>query len=352
MNCSQATIRDVAAKAGCSIATVSRVATGSGPVSEEMRRRVVAAALNLGFPIDRTRIDTRPVIGVLLPSLANPVFAAALSGIEQCARARNLSTIVAQSHYDPRREETAVAALVAERPRGLILTVCDPASSVAIANVIGQGLPAVTIYNSGTPDALGSVQVDNRKAMATVTGALTALGHRRILFVGGSFASSDRSAARYGGFCDALRAAGAEPLPPLEVDFIDAESDIDLSAAIHRFAPTAITASNDLLAVTVMASLRKMGLSVPGDISVTGFDGIEIARLMAPKLTTVAQPSRTMGLLAATMVLDIAAGRRKPAHLTAEATFLDGETIAPPATKGGVPDLSLPTQPRQRSLLQ
>jgi DNA-binding LacI/PurR family transcriptional regulator len=333
MNSNAPTIREVAARAGCSIATVSRVATGSGPVSEDMRRRVVEASVSLGFRMDRER-GARPTIGVLMPSLANPVFAAALAGIEQCARSQKLSTIVAQSHYDARDEERAVAALIAERPRGLILTVCAPSTCVALTSIIAQGIPAVTIYNADTPAALGAVLVDNRKAMAAVAGALTALGHRRILFVGGSFASSDRSAARYAGYCEALTACGADPLPPLEVDFIDAESDIDLSVAIERFRPTAITASNDLLAVTVIASLRRMGLSVPRHISVTGFDGIEIARLMAPKLTTVAQPSRTMGLLAAAMLLDIAAGRRKPTHLTAEANFLVGETTAPPSPRG------------------
>lgn len=338
-----ATIRDVAARAGCSIATVSRVATGAGPVGDAMRRRVVEAALALGFRMDRHKADARPVIGVLLPSLANPVFAAALSGIEHCARAQNLSTIVAQSNYEPGQEERAVAALIAERPRGLILTVCDPATSIALANVIAQAMPAVTIYNADTPAALGAVLVDNRKAMATITEALTTLGHRRILFVGGSFASSDRSVARYSGYADALLAAGAEPLPPLEVNFIDAASDIDLSVAIQRFRPTAITASNDLLAVTVIASLRRMGLAVPHDISVTGFDGIEIARLMSPKLATISQPSRTMGLLAATMVLDIAAGRRRPMHLTAEVTFLTGESVAPPPQRA-VPKSAPATQ--------
>ncbi|NDV88241.1 substrate-binding domain-containing protein [Aurantimonas aggregata] len=327
----RSTIRDVAAAAGCSIATVSRVATGSGLVADAMRQRVVASALKLGFAIERRDSSARPVIGVLVPSLTNPVFASALAGIERCCRSRGVSTIIAQSHYDTAREEEVVATLVAERPRGLILTVCDPATSRVLGDVARQLLPAVTIYNGESLPGIGSVSVDNRGAMARIVAMLVGLGHRRVLFVGGRFASSDRSAARYAGYCDALAAVGAEPLPAFEVDFIDAAQDIDLASVIQKHRPSAIAASNDLLAVTVMASLRRMGLSVPGNVSVTGFDGIEITALMSPKLTTLGQPSLTMGVLAASMVLDIAAGRRRPESLTVDVTLVRGETIGPPA---------------------
>lgn len=324
------TIKDVAAMAGCSIATVSRVATGSSPVAEPMRSRVVTAALRLGYALGRPGSSERTVIGVLVPSLTNPVFASALAGIERCARARGATTIIAQSHYEPGLEEEGVRALLAERPRGIVLTVCDPATSRPLAEIANQRIPAATIYNGTGPDGIGSVSVDNRGAMALLVGKLIAAGHRRILFVGGRFASSDRSAARYDGYCSALREAGCGPLPALEVDFIDAAQDIDLTEAIECHRPTAIVASNDLLAVTVIASLNRMGLAVPRDMSVTGFDGIELAGLLVPKLTTMSQPSRMMGVMAASMVLDMAAGTRTPESLLADVTLMGGGTIAPP----------------------
>ncbi len=327
------TIRDVAAHAGCSIATVSRVATGSGPVGEDMRKRVIKAALELGFNITRPSDASRPVICVLLPSLTNPVFAAVLAGVEQTTRINGLSAIVGQSNYDPAQEEAIAAALIAERPLGLIMTVCDPDRSAALAAVARQKLPVVTVYNENPPPSVGAISVDNRKALRGLTEELLALGHRIILFVGGRFTSSDRSVCRYQGYCDAVRASGGIPLPPFEVDFIDATNDIDLTQAIHEHHPTAIVASNDLLAVTVMSSLRQMGLSVPEDVSVTGFDGIDFVRHMSPKLTTIAQPSLTMGVLAASMVIDIAAGRRRPEHLRADVVSLRGETVAPPGRR-------------------
>lgn len=322
-----ANIRQVAERAGCSIATVSRVATGNGPVGHDMRRRVIEAALELGFPLGATAAARRPVIGILLPSLTNPVFAGVLAGVEQRARTSGLSVIVGQSNYDPGQEESVVAALMEERPVGLVMTVCNAQTSAALALAAGQHLPAATVYNETVPEAVSAVSIDNRAAMRLLTEELIALGHRSILFVGGLFSSSDRAAHRYRGYCDALRAIGARPLPATEVDFIDATQDVDLTIAFSVHAPTAIVVSNDLLALTVIASLRRMGLRVPQDVSVTGFDGIDLIRHISPKLTTIVQPSRTMGVLAASMVLDMAAGRTGPQHLRADYNFSRGETI-------------------------
>lgn len=338
------TIRDVARAAGCSIATVSRVSTGSVPVSDATRQRVIAAALTLNFPLGRSGAASRAVLGVLVPSLTNPVFAAALAGIERCARLRGVSTVIAQSHYLPDGEEDGVRVLMAERPRGLILTVCDPAASRALMEIAAQRLPAATIYNVAAPDGVGSVAVDNRAAMTLVVRELLDAGHTRILFLAGRFASSDRSAARHAGYRDALLSRGIRPLPPLEVDFIDAAQDIDLTAALDRHRPTAIAASNDLLAVSTIASLDRMGLSVPRDLSVTGFDGMELATLVRPRLTTIAQPSTAMGMLAASMVLDMAAGVRGAEALRVDASLLRGGTVGPaPAASSLSPSTHLPT---------
>ena len=333
------TIRDVAAHAGCSIATVSRVVTGNGPVSDEMRRRVVEAALQIGFPLARAFPETRPVISILVPSLTNPVFAATVAGIEQRARTAGLSTVLGQSNYDPAQEEEIVTALISERPVGMIMTVCDPASSVALQRVRKAGLPVVTIYNEDTPEGVAAVMVDNRAAIRRATEDLIALGHRRILLLAGKFISSDRSARRYEGYRDAMTAAQLTAAPAIEVDFIDATRDIDLTEFLAEYGPTAIMASNDLLAVTLIASLRQAGLCVPEDVSVTGFDGIDFARLISPRLHTIRQPSQVMGTLAATLLLDMAAGHSSPRRLCLEVIPLPGETVAPP--RRHEPSLSL-----------
>lgn len=327
------TIRDVAARAGCSIASVSRVATGAGPVSAGMRERILAAAAELGFAITPSRADARQVIAVLVPSVTNPVFAAALAGIEQCTRTKGYSTIIGQSNYDLATEDAAVRALIAERPMGMVVTVCDPATSEGLARIVREKLPVATIYNEPLTQSVGAILVDNRAAIRNITEELIRLDHRTIAFVAGRFASSDRAARRYQGYCDAMAAARLSSLAAIEVDFIDAATDIDLTRLMHQSRPTAIIVSNDLLAVTVMSSLRRMGINIPADVSVVGFDGIDFTRHLSPALTTIVQPSRTMGVLAASMVLDIAAGRRQPEHVSVATSVFHGETIAPPCRR-------------------
>ncbi|WP_407520849.1 substrate-binding domain-containing protein [Methylobacterium oryzisoli] len=328
---STATIRDVAARAGCSLATVSRVANESAPVSPVMRARVVAAARDLGFSLIRSDGARRPVIGVLLPSVTNPVFASVLAGIEQRARADGLSVVMGQSNYRSDQELEVVEALGAERPVGLVATVCDPATSAALAVAARRKLPTVMVYNETDAAGFGSVSVDNRAAVRLLTEHLLGLGHRAILFISGRFASSDRAARRFAGYRDAMLAADLPALPSLQVDFIDGARDIDLTSALARHRPTAIIASNDLLAVTVIASLRRLGLAVPDDVSVAGFDGADLGRHLWPRLTTIAQPSQGMGMLAAAMVLDMATGRAPARHLRADFEPCRGGTTAPPA---------------------
>jgi DNA-binding LacI/PurR family transcriptional regulator len=341
------TIRDIAAKAGCSIATVSRVANGTGQVSAELCDRVAKAANALGLSLGTSSRKPRATIGVLAPSIANPVFAAALSGVEHCARQNGLATIIAQSAYASAQEEAAVASMLEERPLGVVLTVCDPKASRAIALLADRAIPFATLYNAPASPEVAAVAVDDRQAMRDLTSEIAAFGHRSILFVGGRFASSDRSKGRYEGYREGMRRAALEPAPALQVDFIDAEQDIDLTEAMHRFAPTAIVASNDLLALTVIGALRRLGLSVPQDVSVTGFDGIDLGRHVSPRLTTVVQPSRAMGALAAKMVIDIAEGERRPEHLWVEAHLERGETVAAPRQLSH-PETS-PTSPLETS---
>ena len=120
------TLEQVAHRAGCSIATASRVLNSNGPVSDEMVRRVRRAAAELRYRVSGrlpTTARRRPVIGVLIPSITNPVFAASLSGIQNRMLLAGHSVLIAQSNYDPAQEVDAVASLLQERPTGLILTV-------------------------------------------------------------------------------------------------------------------------------------------------------------------------------------------------------------------------------------
>lgn len=328
------TIKDVARKVRCSIASVSRVVNDSGPVSAVLRRRIAAAVAELDFrpsEVGRSLVLKRSrTIGVLVPSVTNPVFADCLAGLQETARRAGHAVLIAQSDYEPGREVEAIAPLIAERPAGLVLTVCDPAASEARLRAAAAGIPTVLLFNEAAAVGDAVVTVDNRGAGREIAEALIRHGHRRISFVAGRFAASDRARARFEGVCDALEAAGLPVAPPVEIDFIDGPDRIDLSDLMAQSRPTAIVASNDLLAIGVVAALRRHGLSVPDDVSVAGFDGIAIGRLIAPALATIEWPARAMGAAAAAMLLDLVAGNAAAAArvVSLPHVFRPGGTLA------------------------
>lgn len=321
------TLQQVASRAGCSLATVSRVLNRTGPVSDEMVRKVRRAAAELGYrPMGGSwgSAKRRPVIGVLIPSITNPVFAASLSSIQNRMLVAGHGVLIAQSDYDPAREVDAVASLLNEQPTGLILTVCNANSSEALSAVLP---PTVLLGNPPTARFPAAVCADNRQAGRDITEHLLAHGHRRILFVSGYFNASDRAKLRHAGYCDAMDAARMTALEALQIPFVDGFETLDLSMILSRFAPSAIIASNDLLALGVIAAVRRQGLSVPDDISVTGFDGIAIGRLTYPALTTVEIPDATMGAAAASLLLDMAENAVAPRHLQVAHRLRTGGTV-------------------------
>jgi DNA-binding LacI/PurR family transcriptional regulator len=321
------TLQQVASRAGCSLATVSRVLNRTGPVSDEMVRKVRRAAAELGYrPVGAPAgsAKRRPVIGVLIPSITNPVFAASLSSIQNRMLVAGHGVLIAQSDYDPAREVDAVASLLNQQPTGLILTVCDALSSEALSADLP---PTVLLGNPTTARFPAAVCADNRQAGRDITEHLLSCGHRRILFVSGYFTASDRASLRYAGYCDVMDAARVTVLEAMQIPFVDGFETLDLSVTLSRFTPSAIIASNDLLALCVIAAVRRQGLSVPGDISVAGFDGIAIGLLTDPVLTTVEMPDATMGAAAASLLLDMAENAVAPRHLQVAHRLRPGGTV-------------------------
>ncbi|WP_429813945.1 LacI family DNA-binding transcriptional regulator [Ensifer sp. B1-9] len=322
-----ATLQQIAFHAGCSLATVSRVLNGEGPVSDEMVRRVRRAAAELGYrPVQagRTAARNQPVVGVLVPSVTNPVFAASLGGIQHRMQTANHGVLIAQSNYDPALEARAVRSLLEQRPTGLILTLCDARNSEALSAALP---PTVLLNNLPVARFAAAVTVDNYRAGFELTRHILDHGHRRILVVSGHFRSSDRARLRYDGYAAAMREAGVPPIEAVEIPFVDGYENLDLGTVLTHHRPTAIIASNDLLALGVIAALRRERLSVPDDVSVAGFDGIALGRLMSPTLTTVAMPDGAMGLAAAALLLDMAENASDCRHLTLECRLHAGGTV-------------------------
>lgn len=331
-----ATIKDVAELAGCSIATVSRHVNGTAPLSIETRARIELAIAKTGYrpsEIGRSlkRQATR-TLGMIVPSLTNPVFASSVSGFQAVARARGFNVLIATSDYDPEIEAAAVETFLGQSVDGLALTVCDALASPALAIVDASAKPNVLLYNQADHADRMAVTVDNVAAARDMTELVLGQGHTRIAFLAGRFAASDRSRLRYRGFAAALAGAGLKPPLPVELDFFDDAPDRALAALIARDdRPTALFCSNDVLALAVIGALKRLGARVPEDMSVVGFDGIALGQMVEPTLASVCQPAREMGEVACIRLLDAIAG-----HRTGAAPCLDHD-IRPGRSLGMVP---------------
>ena len=344
-----ATLVNVARAAGVSLATASRVFSNPELVRQDTAERVLQAAGELGFRPNllgaKLRAQRSRIVGVMLPTLENAVFAECWRGIEEAALAQGYSLMLVTSRYDPARERERIEYLLRHRVDGLVLTVADAARSAVLEQLDAEGVPYVLAYNQAARRGKRySVSVDNRVSARAGVETLIAAGHRRIAVVSGAFVASDRARQRHMGYQDAMRAHGLQPLPPLS---LPAHTPTHTPAEVERIqqfvtapsAPTALFCTNDMLAIGVIAILKRLGLSVPGDVSVLGYDGIELGQLLEPPLSTVAQPNNEIGARALGCLL----ARLEPASAGAapdlrlpRATLLphalrEGATVGPPA---------------------
>jgi LacI family repressor for deo operon, udp, cdd, tsx, nupC, and nupG len=326
-------IQRVADEAGVSVATVSRVFNFPDQVRLPTRERVQGVALRLGYRPNASaqtlRTQRSKVIGVVLPTLLNPVFAECLDGIAAAADSTGYSIIPMTSDYRIDEEERAVSHLLGRGVDGMVMVVANPAQSRALKQLRAVRLPYVLAYNRhpGHP----CVAVDSEAAIEAVVRRLHACGHRRIAMVSGQLGASDRSQQRYRGFLAGMKACRLPVGELVEVPFIEAavERLADFLRAPQR--PTALVCSNDLLAIRTLRAAHVVGLRVPADLSVVGFDGIALGRDITPMLSTVVQPNREIGLASVQLLADAIAAGKAPvpgASLTPEFSFRIGESIA------------------------
>ncbi|KAB2967769.1 MAG: LacI family transcriptional regulator [Thermoanaerobaculia bacterium] len=284
-------IRVVARAAGVSVATVSRVLNGTGPVRDETRRRVLDAVEALAYvPHSAARsLSTRRTssVGVLLPDLHGEFFSELIRGIDLTARRAGYHVLVSGSHSEPAEVE-AVLRTLHGRVDGLIVLATGLSGDVRGAR-LPRRLPIVLLNDPQPRPAHDSIRIDNRGGARSATEHLLELGHRRVAMICGPEDNTD-AAERLQGFQEALAARGlaAEPRWLLEGDFRE-ESGHRAGAALAALdpRPTAVLAANDAMAIGCLSALRERGLAVPGDVALAGFDDIPISRFLSPPLTSV-----------------------------------------------------------------
>lgn len=295
-------IKDVAKHAGVSIATVSRALNTPHLVRPATREAIEQAITVLDFQPNligrQLRTDKTGLIGVMLPTLSNPVFAECLQGIEETAAHSGHRVMVMTTHYQVEREQRALETLLHQRVDGLVLTVAHADNNPLLARVAKSDMPYVLAYNHC--EAHPCVAVDNRLAAREGVDMLLELGHQHILMLTGNLNASDRAAQRYQGYCVALMVAGLAPQPAIEIDFNASELPDEVIKQLTHPAsrPTALFCGNDRLAMVAMRSLSRLEIRVPQDIAILGFDGLSIGELLSPSLASVSQPNFDIGALA------------------------------------------------------
>lgn len=309
------TIYEVAREAGVSPSTVSNVLNGRpGRMLPETRGRVEEAIQRLGYRPNRAARQLRTgriqVIGLVVPSVANPFWGTFARHLEGAALLEGYHVLLCNSERDPARERGYVEELWSDGIRGVVL--CSSLPSLEhVLPLVDRGLGLVAFdrtAQAGDPASLVNISVDNVVGAHLAAAHLLRLGHRDIAFVSGSLRSVNRR-ERFRGFTDALVEAGLQPEDAIVWSGASDERYGDLDVAeLGRTAarelltgprvPTAIMAINDMCALGVCAGIRDAGLRVGTDVSVVGFDDIVLADLAAPPLTTVRQPLPEMAAAA------------------------------------------------------
>jgi LacI family repressor for deo operon, udp, cdd, tsx, nupC, and nupG len=290
-----ASLRDVAELAGVSVATASRVATGAAAVRPATRERVERAMRDLLY-VPPGRVETDDAVGLFVPEFGNPVFAALAAAMETEASRAGLATILCNTHGSAQRELEYMRMLLERRVEGMVFISAEitdvRGEHSHYAQLVERGARLVFVNGGSEELDVTSVGVDERAAGRMATEHLIRLGHTRIGFVAGNeFALPTRDKSR--GRLDALAAAGLDGAELVAHAGFTVEGG---RAALRKLMdrdegerPTGVICSNDLMAIGAVQEAIALGLDVPAELSVVGFDGIA-ARWSQPPLTTVEQP--------------------------------------------------------------
>ena len=329
------TIYHVAKHVGVSTATVSRVMNGAnGSVSPATRDRVMQAVALLGYTPNaaakslRTRRSGKLLVTV--PDIANPFFALVLQGIEDAALRSGYAVLIGDTQQDSTREERYAQMLRTKEADGLIFLGYrlpkEAASLVRAADA--QRAPVVNGCEFSPRLGVPSVHIDNERAALEAMQHLYGLGHRRVAVITGPLVSP-LSRDRLRGAKAAARTAGAaRQLTVLNGDFSIASGRAAADRLLTKASrPTAIFCFNDEMAMGCMETGRRLGLHVPADLSLVGFDDIRFSRYLDPPLTTVTQPMREIGEECVRLLLKVLRGNAVapvsitlPHHLTVRAS--------------------------------
>ncbi len=314
-----ATLSDIAAKIGVAPMTVSRVVNSTGYVSDRTRERVMRAVTEMNYRpnglarnLKRQRTET---VGLVLGDISNPYSTEIANAVREGLTARGFNLFICISEHSAKEDIAAFDSLVDHNVDGIIVaTRSNKEGDERLARIADRNIPVVVVGRDFHHDHVDSIAADNFAGGFDATQHLIDLGHKRIAFIGASF-DNRGSLKRLQGYLAALtehdipvderlitgRKETISDVPGYSTEKIGYEGMKRLLSLPKR--PTAVFARNDFTAVGAMTAIKEAGLSIPKDIAVVGFDDTPLALHTLPPLTTVRQPMRLQGQLAAELLL-------------------------------------------------
>jgi DNA-binding LacI/PurR family transcriptional regulator len=331
-------IKDIARAANVSHSTVSRALRNSPLVNDETRALIHRIASEAGYTVSavgRSLVTRRTsTIGVVVTTIADPFAGEVVGGIEEFVLTRQYSVILAAGHSDPELELRAVHSLQERRVDGIL--VMASRIGARYLQMLSELKAPIVLINSHHPgEFIHSVRIDNIAAARMATKHLTDLGHRRIAYIGDKYGfQSDME--RLTGYREIIEALdlGFEPELIVHGDG-SPEGGLYSMRRLLSLAepPTAVFCYNDREAIGAMRAVREQGLRVPRDISIAGFDDLYLSSYTDPPLTTIWQPKREMGLLAAEILLRLIGGEKSESRMTSGVLVVRESTAQPAAAE-------------------
>jgi LacI family transcriptional regulator len=335
------TLKDVALAANVSRATAARALNGYGYVGGEASERVLQAADRLGYRGNRVAQALRrgqlPLIGFMPGDIQNPFFAQIAHDLDVELRASGHNLLIASSEEEPEQERELLESLRSLNVRGFIVAPTSADDNEHLVRLVRDGVPLVLIDRALPDVACDSVTVDNEGGAREAVNYLIANGHRRIgLIQDDSRITTARG--RLAGYIQSLTSHGIEVEESL---IIVSRSTVEyaIDATIRLFSrpvrPTALFTVDSLMTQGALLGLRSMGLAVPHDVSIVGFDDFNLATFTDPQITVVAQPIAQIGPLAVKRLLQRVNGAAEVPHNTQFPTRLivRGSVSKPSAPK-------------------
>ncbi|MFT4700663.1 MAG: LacI family transcriptional regulator [Yoonia sp.] len=329
------TLLDVAEMAGVSTATVSRCLNFPDQLAANTRTKVKLAVKTLGYSPNfgaRAMAARRTnTIGAIIPTMENAVFARGLQAFQEELRQHGFTMLVASTSYRPDLEAEQIRSLVARGADALLLIghERDP----EIYNFLEtQGVPALVTWAFDSGSARPSVGFNNKAANYAMAAEVIAFGHRELALISAETSTNDRAHARHLGIQSAMTDAG---MMPETLRFIETPYGIENGAKAFEkimqdpIRPTAVFCGNDVLGVGALQRARQMGIRVPEDVSIVGFDDIELAQITYPALTTVHVPHREMGRRAALALVGLIQDSTAIETVELHATLVFRDTLGP-----------------------